>query len=156
MGHRSGHRAGRPSSLARTFAVVLALVLVASACGGKERQTLTVFAAASLTGPFTSLGRTFEALHPQDSVRFTFGDSDALAQQVARGAGVDVFAAASASAMRRSGAPASRVFARDGRGDYLIGSAPETAHLVLAREFIDLVLSDEGRRVLAAAGFTPV
>jgi molybdate transport system substrate-binding protein len=138
------------------FAAALALALVASGCGGKEKQTLTVFAAASLTGPFTSLGRAFESSHPGESVRFSFGDSEALAQRVAQGATVDVFAASGASAMRRSGAPTSRVFARDGLGDYLIGAAPETAHLVLAREFIDLVLSDEGRRVLAGAGFTPV
>ncbi|GAA4559164.1 substrate-binding domain-containing protein [Planotetraspora kaengkrachanensis] len=156
MGLSSGRGAGRPSALTRAFAAVLALVLVASACAGKERQTLTVFAAAALTGPFTSLGRSFEASHPQESVRFTFGDSDALAQRIARGEGADVFAAAGAPAMRRSGAPSSRVFARDDQGDYLIGSAPETAHLVLAREFIDLVLSDEGRRVLAGAGLTPV
>jgi ABC-type molybdate transport system substrate-binding protein len=155
VGHRSGHGAGRPSRLACAFAAALVLLLSASGCG-KEKQTLTVFAAASLTGPFTSLGRTFEASHPGESVRFSFGDSEALARRVAQGATVDVFAAAGASAMRRSGAPTSRVFARDGLGDYLIGAAPETAHLVLAREFIDLVLSDEGRRVLAGAGFTPV
>ncbi|GAA1296054.1 hypothetical protein Psi02_12140 [Planotetraspora silvatica] len=156
MGHRSGHGAGRPSRLACVFAAALALVLVASGCGGKEKQTLTVFAAASLSGPFTSLGHAFEASHPGESVRFGFGDSQALAQRIAQGTTVDVFAASGEPAMRRSGAPTSRVFARDGSGDYLIGAAPETAHLVLAREFIDLVLSDEGRRALTAAGLTPV
>ncbi|MEV4323823.1 molybdate ABC transporter substrate-binding protein [Microbispora rosea] len=40
--------------------------------------------------------------------------------------------------------------------DYLVATVPGTTHIALTREFVDLVLSDEGRRVLAAAGFTPV
>ncbi|MEV5745095.1 molybdate ABC transporter substrate-binding protein [Microbispora rosea] len=40
--------------------------------------------------------------------------------------------------------------------DYLVATVPGTTRIALTREFVDLVLSDEGRRVLAAAGFTPV
>ncbi|WP_240809156.1 molybdate ABC transporter substrate-binding protein [Microbispora catharanthi] len=241
--------------------VALALVLlVATGCGGGGRQTLTVFADASLTGTFGSLGKTFEAAHPGVAVRFDFGGSGALAQRIARGAPADLFAAAGTAAMRGSGAPSPRVFARDslqvavpkgnpahvaglkdltapgvrvalcaesapcGAGartalaaagvtvtpigpdrngkapdaakvlakvrlgeadaalvyrtdvraaagavegvdlpeaaraveDYLIATVPGTERLALTREFVDLVLSDEGRKVLGGAGFTPV
>ncbi|MEU8279886.1 molybdate ABC transporter substrate-binding protein [Microbispora bryophytorum] len=249
--------------------VALALVLLAAiGCGGGGTQTLTVFADASLTGTFGSLGKTFEAAHPGVAVRFDFGGSGALAQRIVRGAPTDLFAAAGTAAMRESGAPSPRVFARDslqiavpkgnpahvaslkdltapgvrvalcaepvpcGAGartalaaagvtvtpvgpdqngpdqngpdqngakalakvrlgeadaalvyrtdiraagaadgaleavdlpetagaveDYLIATVPGTERLALTREFVDLVLSSEGRKVLAAAGFTPV
>ncbi|MCW2918734.1 MAG: molybdenum transporter, periplasmic molybdate-binding protein [Actinomycetia bacterium] len=38
-------------------------------------KTVTVLAAASLTGTFTSLGKAFEAAHPGVKVTFTFGGS---------------------------------------------------------------------------------
>ncbi|MEV0666607.1 molybdate ABC transporter substrate-binding protein [Actinomadura luteofluorescens] len=62
--------------------------------------TLTVFAAASLTEAFTALGRTFEAAHPGVKVRFQFGGSSTLAQQITQGAPADVFAAASPATMK--------------------------------------------------------
>jgi len=40
--------------------------------------------------------------------------------------------------------------------DFLIATVPGTTLLALTREFVDLVLSDQGRAVLAGAGFTPV
>jgi molybdate transport system substrate-binding protein len=60
-----------------------------------------VFAAASLTESFTSLGRTFEAGHPGVSVKFNFGGSSGLAQQIHQGAPADVFAAASPATMKQ-------------------------------------------------------
>ncbi|MGI5155204.1 molybdate ABC transporter substrate-binding protein [Microbispora sp. CA-102843] len=237
-------------------ALALALVLFAvTGCGGGGRQTLTVFADTSLTGTFGSLGKTFEAAHPGVAVRFDFGGSSALARRIVGGAQADLFAASGAAAMRGSGAPGPRVFARDslqiavpkgnpahvtslkdlaapgvrvalcavsapcgaaartvlaaagvtvsaverdqdgraalgrvrlGRADaalvyrtdvraaagavesvdfpeaagavedYLIATVPGTERLALTREFVDLVLSDEGRKVLGDAGFTPV
>jgi molybdate transport system substrate-binding protein len=58
-----------------------------------------VFAAASLTSPFTALGKAFEAAHPGTTVRFSFGSSSGLAQQIIAGAPADVFASASAKNM---------------------------------------------------------
>ncbi|WP_149257970.1 molybdate ABC transporter substrate-binding protein [Actinomadura sp. K4S16] len=89
---------------------------------GKQKagggETLTVFAAASLTEAFTALGRTFEGAHPGVKVRFQFGGSSTLAQQITQGAPADVFAAASPATMKTvtaagdaSGQP--RVFARN-------------------------------------------
>jgi len=56
---------------------------------------ITVFAAASLTGSFTAIGKAFEAAHPGTSVTFSFGASSTLAMQVTSGAPADVFASAS-------------------------------------------------------------
>ncbi|SDL76086.1 molybdate ABC transporter substrate-binding protein [Nonomuraea jiangxiensis] len=70
----------------------------ASAAGGAKE--VTVFAAASLTETFTELGRTFEAAHPGTTVRFNFGSSATLAQQITQGAPADVFAAASPATMK--------------------------------------------------------
>jgi molybdate transport system substrate-binding protein len=61
---------------------------------------VTVFAAASLTGTFSELGNDFEAAHPGTTVRFNFGSSATLAQQIIQGAPADVFAAASPATMK--------------------------------------------------------
>ncbi|WP_371825913.1 molybdate ABC transporter substrate-binding protein [Nonomuraea turcica] len=71
----------------------------ASSAGGGAKE-VTVFAAASLTGTFTELGKAFEAAHPGTTVRFNFGSSATLAQQITQGAPADVFAAASPATMK--------------------------------------------------------
>jgi molybdate transport system substrate-binding protein len=90
----------------------------AAAGTGGDGKTLTVFAAASLTESFTTLGKTFESSHRGVKVRFNFGGSSTLAQQITQGAPADVFAAASTATMKpvtdkgaASGQP--RVFARN-------------------------------------------
>lgn len=57
--------------------------------------TLTVFAAASLTEAFGTLGTRFESAHPGVRVVTNFGPSSGLAQQIIQGAPADVFASAS-------------------------------------------------------------
>lgn len=64
------------------------------------RGTITVFAAASLTGAFAELGVQFQAAHPGATVTFNFAGSSALAQQIVAGAPADVFAAASPATMK--------------------------------------------------------
>jgi len=56
--------------------------------------TITVFAASSLMGTFTEIGKQFEAAHPGDTVKFSFGASSTLATQITSGAPADVFASA--------------------------------------------------------------
>jgi molybdate transport system substrate-binding protein len=62
-------------------------------------RTVTVFAASSLTGVFTDLGKQFEKAHPGTKVQFSFGASSDLAQQITQGAPADVFASASTDPM---------------------------------------------------------
>jgi molybdate transport system substrate-binding protein len=62
-------------------------------------RTLTVFAAASLTGAFTEIGHNFEAVHPGVTVAFNFAGSQTLSTQLAQGAAADVFASANHTEM---------------------------------------------------------
>src|SRR5690349_1799052 len=62
--------------------------------------TITVLAAASLTGTFTQLGKQFEAAHSGDTVKFSFGPSSGLADQITSGAPADVFASAAPANMQ--------------------------------------------------------
>jgi molybdate transport system substrate-binding protein len=93
----------------RTALVALAAVvaLTLAACGddspaasssessaSKVSGTVNVFAAASLTGSFTQLGKDFEKANPGVKVVFNFAGSSALAQQINQGAPADVFASA--------------------------------------------------------------
>ena len=57
-------------------------------------RTLTVFAAASLTGSFTEMGKDFQAANPGVTVTFNFAGSQALVTQIEQGAPADVFASA--------------------------------------------------------------
>ncbi|MHA3703923.1 molybdate ABC transporter substrate-binding protein [Jatrophihabitans sp. YIM 134969] len=61
---------------------------------------ITVFAAASLTGSFTTLGEQFEQANPGTKVTFNFGASSTLATQITQGAPADVFASASPTTMQ--------------------------------------------------------
>lgn len=72
----------------------------ASTSAAAGAKNVNVFAAASLTGTFTELGKAFEAAHPGATVKFNFGSSATLAQQIVQGAPADVFAAASPATMK--------------------------------------------------------
>lgn len=63
------------------------------------RVNLTVFAAASLTEAFQTIGRDFERETSGVRVRFSFAGSQQLAQQIVQGAPADVFASANRSQM---------------------------------------------------------
>jgi molybdate transport system substrate-binding protein len=82
---------------------VVLVTLILSACTGtrsnSEPQTLTVYAAASLTDAFTAMGKDFEVLHPGVIVTFNFGGSQNLRTQIEQGAPVDVFASANGKEM---------------------------------------------------------
>jgi molybdate transport system substrate-binding protein len=80
--------------------IVCALALLAATA--VRAGDLTVSAAASLTQALREVAPAFEAAHPGTQVRFNFGASGALLQQIARGAPVDVFASADAETMDRA------------------------------------------------------
>jgi molybdate transport system substrate-binding protein len=58
-----------------------------------------VFAAASLQGSFTQIGKQFEVAHPGARVTFSFGPSSGLATQIINGAPASVFASAAPANM---------------------------------------------------------
>ena len=77
----------------------LALALSLVGCGGEQDDTLTVFAASSLTDAFGELGRTFEERNPGVEVRQSFESSTTLLAQIRQGAPADVFASAAEEEM---------------------------------------------------------
>lgn len=81
--------------LAKTFkTLILILLVVAVSCGGDDRATLRVLAAASLTEAFNDVAKAFEAKYPGVEVSLDFGGSQRLRSQLEFGAKADVFASA--------------------------------------------------------------
>lgn len=81
--------------------LLLALPLTAcsSADSAGSGTTLTVYAAASLTGTFQQIAHDFEAEHDGVDVRLDFGGSSDLVTQIDNGAPADVFASADTANM---------------------------------------------------------
>ena len=102
-----------------TLAAAAAAVTLLAGCGGASStpaasssasgkgsapaatSTLTVFAAASLMGTFTTLGQQFETAHPGTKVTFGFAGSSDLVTQLQQGAPADVFASADTNNMTK-------------------------------------------------------
>jgi molybdate transport system substrate-binding protein len=74
-----------------------------SSSSGSSSSTgsITVFAAASLMGSFTQLGKQFDTAHKGDTVKFSFGPSSGLATEINSGAPADVFASAAPANMQQ-------------------------------------------------------
>jgi molybdate transport system substrate-binding protein len=92
------------------------LILLAASTAGAE--TVTVFAAASLTEAFRTIGTDFEAANPGTKVEFNFAGSSTLARQIVEGAPADVFASADEENMKKAAdagdvAGATQAFARN-------------------------------------------
>lgn len=92
----------------RVISCVVAVVVL-TACAGNPgipanagNTRLVVFAAASLNGAFSQVGKEFEAAHPGVSVRFSFDGSAALVDQLKEGAPADVFASADRPTMDKA------------------------------------------------------
>jgi molybdate transport system substrate-binding protein len=88
--------------------VLLLAAILLAACGPAATtlpaataapRTLTVFAAASLTGSFDEIGKAFEAANPGVTVKFNFAGSQVLSTQISQGAAADVFASANHTEM---------------------------------------------------------
>ncbi|HEY1391205.1 MAG TPA: molybdate ABC transporter substrate-binding protein [Ktedonobacterales bacterium] len=102
--------ARRTSRLKRLLLASVPVMLIAmtlAACGGSTATAsstpapvkLNVFAAASLQGAFTDMGKAYSQAHSNVTVTFNFAGSDALATQINQGAPADVFASANATQM---------------------------------------------------------
>lgn len=98
-------RFARAPLLALVVVVVMSGLL--SACVGDDAgddapEPLIVFAAASLTDAFVTLGEAFTAANAQQEVLFNFAGSQQLAQQIVGGAPGDVFASANVVQMEQA------------------------------------------------------
>lgn len=99
-------RRGPARDLAPVLTLVVALVVTLGACSDSEEddRTLTVLAAASLTGTFTALAEEFETQHPGVEVELAFDSSATLAAQALQGAPADVLATADLRTMQGAAA----------------------------------------------------
>ena len=98
----------------RALFLPVLLCLLLAACGSStsgggitatpapKAVTLNVFAAASLTESFTEIGKNFQAAHSGVTVKYNFGGSQLLEQQMANGAPSDVFASADTANMTKA------------------------------------------------------
>ena len=77
----------------KTACCVLALLALALSTGTTRADTLTVFAAASLTNALQDIGKAFEAKSGH-TIKFSFAASSALAKQIESGAPACVFISA--------------------------------------------------------------
>src|SRR5215469_14872681 len=84
----------------RMSLLVSALALVVAACGGTSGSgnsssglsgNVEVFAAASLTDSFNSLGAAFHRDHPDVALFFNYAGTPTLVTQIEQGAHADVF-----------------------------------------------------------------
>ncbi|MFI6425526.1 molybdate ABC transporter substrate-binding protein [Promicromonospora sp. NPDC050880] len=88
-----------------TIAAAVAAVALASCAGPGSaaddagERTLTVYAAASLTGTFEQIAADFEAAHEGVSVELSFAGSSDLVAQIQQGAPADVLASADTANM---------------------------------------------------------
>ncbi|CAN5571245.1 molybdate ABC transporter substrate-binding protein [soil metagenome] len=78
----------------------LLLTGLAGCGGGDDQRTLTVLAAASLTGTFTDLADELEKENPGVTVKVSFDSSATLAGQAVDGAPADLLATADAGTMQ--------------------------------------------------------
>ncbi|MGH7522758.1 MAG: molybdate ABC transporter substrate-binding protein, partial [Gemmatimonadales bacterium] len=146
---------------------VVALLTLGNAPAG--RSSVTVFAAASLSGAFGQLADTLRQHQPGLRVAINYAGSQALVLQIQQGARADVFASADdrwMNVVRDSALAAGepRIFAHNRL--VLIVPAANPAHIArwqdLARHSVKLVLADESvpagryaREIVAGSGALP-
>jgi molybdate transport system substrate-binding protein len=171
----------------RLVSVALGLALAASACGSKSSHktaaasttaapttkpapltgSLNVFAAASLTGAFTTAKTTLASANPGLNLTYNFAGSNALVAQIMQGAPADVFASADTKNMQKlvdAGLVDTPVtFAKNklaiavaaGNPKHITGLADlAKADVSLVLEAVGVPAGDYTRQVLAAKNIT--
>ncbi len=93
--------------ITRLLPVLAAALLLVAGCESADQrsadqQKVVVFAAASLTKPFTAIGDQFGKDHPGATIEFSFAGSSDLVTQLTQGAHADVFASADTKNMDKA------------------------------------------------------
>ena len=81
------------ASWALWLLVVALTFVIGPGCGSRDDSPVLVFAAASLVNAMPEIEKRFEAIH-EGTLSISFGGSQALAQQIRRGAPADAFISA--------------------------------------------------------------
>lgn len=118
---------------------------------------ITVSAAASLTNAFKELSQAFEAAHPGDKVLLNFAASDALVQQIAKGAPVDVLASADQDAMDK--ADTQRLLVQGSRKNFVSNSLVlivPIASTLTVKSLADLKLPTFGKITMGNPAGVPI
>ncbi len=127
-----------------------------AACGGSsdDDDSLTIYAAASLTEAFTEIGKQFAEENDDADIEFNFAGSQALVTQLVEGANADVFASANTRQMDRAvdeqmiaGSP--QVFAENAL--VIIVPADNPAEITVPAD-----LANDGVKIVFAAEDVPV
>jgi ABC-type molybdate transport system substrate-binding protein len=149
----------------RRVALVLA-VLLAAACGGDDEPerppavVVRVFAGTPLQVAFGDIGTAFTDVHRDVRVDFTYAAPSALLDEVERGRAAAVLATADTAIMdeaeERGWVRQRFEFARDDDAGLVFEITVLTTAVAPteARQWVDFVRGVEGRRILAAHGFT--
>jgi molybdate transport system substrate-binding protein len=135
----------------RPVAVIVAAAIAVGGCSptaASRSDSISVYAAASLTETFTVLADRFEKAHPGSRVVLNFGSSSTLATSIVNGAPADVFASASPKNMQAvltSGeAKAAATFGRNSME--IVAARGNPAHIAtvadLARSSVKVALCD--------------
>ncbi len=74
--------------------ILIPIIFLTGCVSVSQPDSLTVFAAASLTEAFTEIATTFEAENPEADILLNFAGSQTLRLQIEQGAQADVFASA--------------------------------------------------------------
>lgn len=83
------------SKLKRVLVLFGVVAIIACGCSSdSESESLTVFAASSLTGAMPEIVDAFVNQYPDSNIKVSFGSSSDLAIQIIEGAPFDVFASA--------------------------------------------------------------
>lgn len=148
-----------------SFLLILFTLLLA-ACGGTDTSTntkqstaspspvtLNVFAAASLTESFKDIATQYKQAHPNVTITYNFNGSQLLEQQIASGAGADIFASADQTNMKKASDASlvsiSKVFARNKLAVIVPSSNPGKIQRLKD-------LAQKGKKIVVAAPSVPV
>lgn len=123
--------------------IALALIALVAACttARSPQATITVGAAADLQYAFEELGKQFEQ-ETGTNIDFTFGSTGQLAQQIERGAPIDLYAAANQSYVEnldKKGRVISNTKAVYGQGRLVLWVREDSPVDVEAIQFEDLL-----------------